>query len=185
MTLDEFYSLSKEECFERLKAESRAQAKQRLCGGVVITLLILAAITYIVLCKPEEFEYYTNSFYICLLSVLGIAAVWFAVNNLRFLLLVDSLDAPKHLLHWYDKMIKNNRNALCLLVLVLIISFYPGVAYHFKYFDLIWTLTDLTFKVALVALWIYLFFKFELSWGYKTRRDEEIIDRLQDLIDMK
>lgn len=185
MTLDELYSLSKQECFKRLKDESRAQAKQRLCGGVVITLLILAVITYIVLSKPQEFEFYTNTFYICLLSVLCIAGVWFAVNNLWFLRLVDTLDAPKHLLHWYEKMIKNNRNASFLLVLVLIISFYPEVAYHFKYFDLIWTLTDLTFKVALVALWIYLYFKVELCWGYKTRRDEEITDRLQDLIDMK
>lgn len=185
MTLDEFYSLSKEECFERLKDESRAQAKQRLCGGVVITLLILATITYIVLSKPQEFEYYTNTFYICLLSILCIAAVWFTANNLRFLRLIDSLEAPKHLLHWYEKMIKNNRNASCLLLLGGIISFYPEVAYHFKYCDLIWTLTDLTFKVALLALWIYLYFKVQLWWGYKTRRDEEITDRLQDLIDMK
>ena len=185
MTLDEFYSLSKEECFERLKDESRAQAKQRLCGGVVILLLILAVITYIVVSKPQEFEFYTNAFYICLLSVLCFADVWFTVNNLRFLLLVDSLDIPKHLLHWYENMIKNNRNASFLLVLVLIISFYPEVAYHFKYFDLIWTLTNLTFKVALVALLIYAYFKVELWRGYKTRRDEEITDRLQDLIDMK
>lgn len=185
MTLDEFYNLSKEECFERIKGESRSQAKQRLCVGVVITLLMLAIIIYIVLCKPQEFEYYTNAFNICLLSVFCIAALWFSFNNLWFLWRLDSLDAPKDLLYRYEKVLKNNRNALFLLLLGCIVSCYPDVAYHFKYLDLVSALVDLLFRVAWIVLCIYLYFKVDMWWCYRTRRDEEITDRLQDLINNK
>ena len=182
MTLDEFYKLSKDECFERIKSESRSQAKLRLCIGVVLSLIMLACIIFIVIKQPQEFESYTNNFYICLLSIFFLAAVWFAVNNFRLLRLVDTLGTPQHLLHWYEKTIKNNRYAYHLAVLGCIVSFYPEISYNFKYFNLIWTSVDLMFKIAIVALWIYSYYKVEL-WKYKTRRDEEIIDRLQDLLD--
>ena len=184
MTLDEFYKLGKNECFERIKQESRSQVKRRLCFGVVISLLIIAVMAFIVIVKPEEFESYTNNFYICILSVFCIAAVWFVVNNLRFLRIVDTLGAPKHLLYEYERTVKNNRYACYLFVLGCIGSFYPDISYNFKYLDLNWALMDLTFNVAVIGLWIYFYFKIE-SGNYQTRRDEEIIDRLQDLINMK
>lgn len=184
MTLDDFYILSKDECFERLKGECRTEAKRRLCVSLVCLLILIALIIYIVICKPKEFEYYTNAFYICLLSVLCIAAGWYTLNNLRFLRLVDSLDAPRHLLHWYEKTINDNRKASHLFILGCIGSFYPDIAYNFKFLDLTWALMDLTFNAAIIGLWIYFYFKFEF-WNFKSRRDEEIIDRLQDLIDKK
>ena len=184
MTLDEFYNLSRDECFERIKGESRSQAKLRLCYGVALSLLLIACIVFIVIREPQEYEGYTNNFYICLLSILCIATAWFAVNNFRFLKVVDTLGAPKPLLHEYEKTMNNKRYAYYLFILGGIVSFYPEILYNFKYLDLNWTLLDLTFKVALIALWIYSFIVYEKR-DYKTRRDEEIIDRLQDLIDKK
>ena len=127
MTLDEFYNLSPDECFERIKQESQSQAKRRVCFGTVISLLIIAVMVFIVMMKPEEFESYTNSFYICLLSIFCIATAWFAVNNLRFLRLVETIVAPKTLLHEYEKTVKNNRYAFYMLILGGIVSFYPDV----------------------------------------------------------
>lgn len=184
MTLEEFYKLSKEESFERIKDESRSQAKRRLCGSLICLLIFMISIICIVIWRPQEFEYYTNNFYICLLSVFCIAAGWYAVNNLRFLRLVDTLGTPEHVLQCYEKTINNNRKAGYLFLLGCIGSFYPDIAYNFKYLDLTWTLMELTLTVAIIGLWVYLYFKFEF-WVYKTRRDEEITDRLQDLIDMK
>ena len=182
MTLDEFYSLSTKECFERIKDESRSQAKQRLCGGVIILLLALAAIAYIVIRKPQEYEYYTNTFHICILSIFCVAALWFSINNLRFLLLEDRLDTPKDLLYRYELMVRNNRNALWVLMVAWPLMCYPDVAYHFKYLDLVSAIVFTVFQFAIVA---FLFFKCLLWQEYKTRRDEEITDLLQDLIDRK
>ena len=184
MTLDEFYKLNKDECYIRIKDECRSQAKRRFCCGVVFSLLMTDCIMFIVIRKPEEFQSYTNNFYICLLSVFCVAAVWFAVNNLRFLRRVDNLSAPKHLFHEYEKTVNNNRYAYYLSALGCIVSFYPGIMYNFKNCDLLWALVDLTFNVAVIALWIYSFFKLEL-WEFKTRRDEEIIDRLEYLVEKK
>ena len=181
MTLDEFYNLSKDECFERIKDECRTQAKRKLCGSLICLLILIAIIIYFVRWKPEEFEFYTNTFYICLLSIFCLAAGLYAVNNLRFLRMVDSLCAPKHLLHWYEQTLNNNRKVAWLGVLGYIISLYPGIAYNIKHSDWLWTVFELTLDVAITAFWVYVYLK-----GYmerKSRRDEEIIDRLQDLID--
>lgn len=183
MTLDEFYNLSKDECFERIKAESRSQAKRRLCCGVVFSLLMIAGIVFIVIWKPQEFEYYTNNFYICLLCVFCIAAVWFAVNNLRFFRLVDTLGTPEQLLHKYQKTLSKNHYAFYLFVLGGIASVYPSIMYDYKYSGLNWFLVYWTMEFMVIAFWIYSFFKIDKT--ITTRRDEEIIDRLEDLIDSK
>ncbi len=183
MTLDEFYNLSKDESFERIKGECRTQAKRRLCGSLICLLLLIVLIVCIVILKPQEFEYYTNTFYICMLSVFCLAAGWFAVDNYRLLYRVDSLDTPEQLLHWYEKTINNKRKVGWLIALGCISAFYPEVAYNIKYFDWIRISLDLTFKVAIIVFWLYAYYK-----GYledKSRRDEDIIDRLEDLIDRK
>jgi hypothetical protein len=39
--------------------------------------------------------------------------------------------------------------------------------------------------VAVIALLIYSYFNNDIMWGYMTRRDEEIFDRLEELVEKK
>ena len=179
MTLDEFYSLSKRECFEKLLDESRSQAKRRLCISLIFMLIFIALIIWIVIYKPQGYEYYT----ICQFAVFCLGAGWIAVNNFRLLRRLDSLDTPEQLLYWYEKTIKNNHKASFLIILGLIGSFYPDIAYNIKYFNWNWILVELTANVAIIVFLLYIYFK-----GYqndRTRRDEEIVDRLEELVKKK
>ena len=177
MTLDELYNLSREESFERIKDESRSQAKWRLCASLICFLIFIATLISMKIWRYQELDR-IDTIYACLLLVYCFAAGWIAVNNLRFLKRVDSLDTPEQLLHCYEKTINHSRKAAILAIIVSI-----GDPYVFLHDDRLWVLLNVTITLAIIAFLIYTFFKD--YWAYKTRRDEEIIDRLQDLIDMK
>ena len=115
MKLDEFYNLSRDECIVRIKGECRSQAKQRLYFGAIVSLIIIGILIFLMI-KPNRPHIILS----CQLALFCVAAAWQAVNNYRLLRLVDSLDAPEHLLYWYEKSIKNNRNAYYLGMLGLI-----------------------------------------------------------------
>jgi hypothetical protein len=74
--------------------------------------------------------------------------------------------------------------ALFLIPLACIGIFNSAIAADIKYQDREWFWIDLTIVAAMVAFWIYLWFR-----GYYLKnirkRDEEIIERLQDLINPK
>lgn len=178
MTLDELYNLSREECIERIKDESRSQAKRRMIGGAVFLLIIIIVLIFF---NATE-QNLARIIYTCQYSIWAFAAGWFAVNNFRYFRMVDSLNTPEHLLYWYEKTIKNNRNAYYLGMLGLI----GNVIDPFALIDRqwVWIFVELTIDVALLALLIYSYFKGDF-FKYQTDRDEDIIGRLQDLIDMK
>lgn len=177
MTLDEFYNLSKDECFERIKDESRSQAKRRLCFSLICLLLFIAILICSKVWKYQELDT-IDRIYTGLTLVYSFVAGWVAVNNLRLLMKVDSLDTPEQLLHWYEKTINSTRRACILAIIVSVID-----PYAYIHEDRMWILMNLMILGAIIPFLIYAFFK--NYWNYKTRRDEEIIDRLQDLIDMK
>ena len=174
MTLDEFYNLSRDECFERIKDESRSQAKQRLYFGAIVSLLIIVILIILVIGLDR-----VRIFPSCQLAVFCVAAGWQAVNNYRFLKLVDNLGTPKHLLYWYEKTISNNRNAYYLGMLGLIGNIVDPYACARHEWDWVWV--DIVFVVGMLVFLIYSYFKGDYL-KYKTNRDEEIIDRLEDLI---
>ena len=177
MTLDEFYNLSREECFERIKGECRSQAKQRLRFGAIVALFIIACLI-IGWIRVDQLRIFP----IIQFSILFLAAVWDAVNNYRFLRWVDGLNTPEHLLHWYEKTIKSNRNAYYLGMLGLIFNVVDPYAFAYHEWDWVWV--DIVFVVLLLVFLIYSYFKGDYL-RYKTDRDDEIIDRLQDLINKK
>ena len=106
-----------------------------------------------------------------------------AVNNLWFLYRQGSLDTPEQLLHWYEQRFKNDRNVFYLVVLALFIGD-PSLWFDITHLDLIWVLTRLMIVVAVIALLIYSYFNNDIMWGYMTRRDEKIFDRLEDLAEI-
>lgn len=122
--------------------------------------------------------------YVCQLSVFCIAAAWIAVNNFRLLHKVNSLDTPEQLLHWYEMTMNNNRRAYYLAMLGLIGNLVDPYAFIRSDWEWGWILVDLTILVATLAFLIYSYFKGDYL-KYKTDRDEDIIMRLHDLIDMK
>ena len=61
----------------------------------------------------------------------------------------------------------------------------PSLWFDITHLDLIWILTRLMIVVAVIALLIYSYFNNDIMWGYMTRRDEEIFDRLEDLVEKK
>ena len=178
MTLDEFYELSREECILRIKDECRSQAKKRMLFGAIF--LLWMAILIFLWIKLEQ----VRILYVCQLSVFCIAAAWIAVNNFRLLHNVNSLDTPEQLLHWYEMTMNNNRRAYYLAMLGLIGNLVDPYAFIRSDWEWGWILVDLTILVATLAFLIYSYFKGDYL-KYKTDRDEDIIMRLHDLIDMK
>ena len=178
MTLDEFYELSREECILRIKDECRSQAKKRMLFGAIF--LLWMTILIFLWIKLEQ----VRILYVCQLSVFCIAAAWIAVNNFRLFHKVNSLDTPEQLLHRYEKTMNNNRRAYYLAMLGLIGNLVDPYAFIRSDWEWGWILVDLTILVATLAFLIYSYFKGDYL-KYKTDRDEDIIMRLHDLIDMK
>ena len=177
MKYEELDNLSRGERFERIKALCRSQAIIGLCIAVVL-LLAFTSITY----TWRDLELKTVLFF--LLTVGCVLSGWMAVNNLWFLYRQGSLDTPEQLLHWYEKRFKNDRNVFYLVVLALFIGD-PSLWFDIINLDRIWVLTRLMTVVAVIALLIYSYFNNDILWGYVTRRDEEIFDRLEDLVEKK
>ena len=176
MTLDEFYNLGKRECFERLIDECRSQAKRRLCYSLICVLLFIILLICTKAWNYREFDI-TDYIYTSERLVFSFVAGWIALNYLRLLKRVDSIDTPEQLLHCYEKTIKNSYTIGFLALLACV--FDPYAMINGK----LWMWMNVTISVAIIAILIYCYFNDMLV--YKTRRDEEIIDRLQDLIDMK
>ncbi len=177
MKYEELDNLSRGERFEKIKALCRSQAIIGLCIAVVI-LLAFTGITY----TWRDLELKTALFF--LLTAGCVLSGWMAVNNLWFLYRQGSLDMPEQLLHCYEKRFKNDRNVFYLVVLALFIGD-PSLWFDITHLDRIWALTRVMIVVAMIALLIYSYFNDDILWRYVTRRDEEIFDRLEDLVEKK
>ena len=177
MKYEELYSMSRGELFEKLKSMSKTKAWWQLCLAVGLLLFgIVATISW----QNEE----VDQVLICLFSVCCIAAGWIAVNNLRFLWGLNSHDSPEQLLYWYEKRHNSDRKAVYLAMIGLIICD-PILYYDIINLDRVWIMMELTFNVAIIALLIYSYFNDDIMGDYKTRRDEEIFDGLEELAEKK
>ena len=105
MTLEEFYHLSKEESFKRIKEECRSQAKRRLCWSLICLLILIVLIIYIRIWNHREFDI-ADDILTCMYVIICILAGWVAVNNFWLLKKVDNIDTPEQLLHAYEKTLK-------------------------------------------------------------------------------
>lgn len=181
MKLEESYRLSRDKWFDRIKDESRSQAKKGLCLAVGVLLI---SIFGTILWRYLEQKIVLT----CFLAVGCIASAWIVVNNLRFLKRLNILDTPEELLHWYKKRLKNDHNALYLAMLGFLIC---DPSYWFDVFNLDkgWIIAvsvfEVLFVVAIIAVSILPYFDDIIAGEFITRRDEEIIDLLEDLVEKK
>ena len=165
---------SRSERFERIKAELWLQEKKGLWAWAFALFLFLI-IAVVVLAK-------VRIIYLCMLLPFGVLFVWSAVINYRFLQRLDNLETPEELLHCFEKRLSDQRNPDYLTRLVLfglIISPFPEF-----YRDRVWMWAALALAVTYLAILLYSYFKGDFV-PYKTRRDEEILSRLEDFVENK
>ena len=175
MKLEESYNLSRDKWFDRIKSECRSQAIKGLCLAVIILLIFIAIMFY---WRDPELRIVI----ICMSLVGCLTSGWMIVNNLWFLLRLDSLYTPEQLLHWYRRRFNNDRKAAYLLLMGVII-FSPTLWYDIINFEWTWAVLRLTFEVTILALLIYSYFNEDIFAKFVTRRDEEIFDRLEEIIE--
>lgn len=177
MKLEESYNLSRDKWFDRIKGECRSQAIKGLClAAMILLVFIVIKVTW----PDSELRVVT----ICLTFVGCLASGWMVVNNLWFLLRLDRLDTPEQLLHWYQRRFNYDRTAAYLAMLGVII-FDPILWFDIFNFD--WTLIVLRLapEVGIIALLIFSYFNDDTLDKFITRRDEEIFDQLEELVEEK
>ena len=165
--------VDRNEWFGIIKDVCRSQSK-RVVGFLVVVLLLLslAGIYFF------TFNFQGNDIgdiaTVCFELVICFALIWGIVNNLRFLQVVGSLDTPQQLLLQHEKREKNDRKAALVGMLVVVASL--GGPYSFT--D--WSWGYWAMKAILIAL--ILIFYFKGIYMRSSDRDNEISERLQELI---
>lgn len=164
---------SRSERFERIKAELWLQEKKGLWAWAFALFLFLIIAVVVVLAK-------VRIIYLCMLLPFGVLFVWSAVSYYWFLHRLDSLDTPEQLLHSFHKKLSNQRNASYLQILGLVgLLMYP-IPDICRDGEWLWLILPITF----LAILIYSYFRGDFV-PYKTRRDEEILSRLENLVENK
>lgn len=161
---------SKEELFVQIKHKCKSRAQVALYVGIMVLLLVLAALIYtgIWLYRGHETS---DLIYFILFTLFGCAQVWSMLSNYRFLQQIEELDSPDKLLHCLEKKAMSDKIAV--FVILFIAGFSSGLWYSKTQ---IWTI-----GIVLLAFVIYLFIKPKSS----NRQDMKIIERLHELIEME
>ena len=165
--------VDRNEWFGIIKDVCRSQSKRVVGFLVVVLLLITLAGIYFF-----TFNFQGNDIgdiaTVCFELVICFALIWGIVNNLRFLQVVGSLDTPQQLLLQHEKREKNDRKAALVCMLAVVVSL--GGPYSFT--D--WSWGYWAMKAILIAL--ILIFYFKGIYMRSSDRDNEISERLQELI---
>lgn len=165
--------VDRNEWFDIIKDVCRSQSKRGVGFLAVILLLFIHAGIY----------YFTFNYQghnvgdiaaICFDLVICFTLIWGIVNHLRFLRVLGSLDTPQQLLPQHEKRIKNDRRAALVCMLAVVVSL--GGSYAFT--DSSWGYWAM--KAVFIA--IILIFYFKGSYLRPSERDNEITERLQELI---
>ena len=174
--LEDLNYVDQDEWFEVIKDVCRSQS-QRAVGFLAVVLLLfsLAGIYFF------TFNYQGHDIgdiaAICFEIVICFALIWGIVNNLRFLRVADSLSTPQQLLLQHEKRIKNDRRAALVCIVTVIVSL--GGPYIFTVSD--WPYWAM--KAIIIVL--ILIFYFNGIYMRPSDRDNEISERLQELINTK
>lgn len=171
--LEDLNYKSRDEWFEVIKGVCRFQAKRAVCWLTIFLLLFIAAGVY----------FYTSRYQggkvgdivaICFELIICSILAWGIVNNLRFIQSTNRLETPEQLLQQHEKRMKNDRRASLMCMLAVIVSL--GGPYAFT--DSSWGYWAM--KAVFIA--IILIFYFKGSYLRPSDRDNEITERLQELI---
>ena len=174
-------NLSKDEMFKVIKDKCKSRARVHIYIGLAVLLLLVAFMI-------ESIFYFRGSHHLkptqiiafVSLVILTCFVAWLLLNNYRFLKKIGSLDNPDQLLYRYEKKLRNER----LLYFISILLFLFDQTYSFIYHSrddgtLFFTLFIIIALVAFIAIYWYNGLKDE-TFKF-SRRDVEIIERLQEL----
>ena len=171
--LEDLNYVDRNEWFEVIKDVCRSQSKRAVGFLAAILLLFILAGIYSFTSKSQGLEV-GDIAAICFDLIICFALIWGIVNNLRFLRVADSLSTPQQLLLQHEKRIKNDRRAALVCIVTVIVSL--GGPYIFTVSD--WPYWAM--KAIIIAFIIFFYYK--VSYMRPSNRDEEIIGRLQELI---
>jgi hypothetical protein len=164
------------EWFGIIKDVCRSQSK-RVVGFLVVVLLLITLAGIYFFTYNYQGRDIGDIAAICFETVICFALIWGIVNNHRFLRMVGSLNTPQQLLLQHEKRKKNDRRA----TLVGIFAVVAGLGGPYAFTDSSWGYWAM--KAILIAL--ILIFYFKGSYLRPSDRDNEISERLQELINTK
>ena len=178
-------NLSKEEMFKVIKDKCKSRTKVNFYIGLAVLLLLIAfMIELIFYFRGSQHLKNTQIVAFVALIVLTCFMVWLVLNNYRFLKRIGSLDTPDQLLYRYEKKLRNERLlSFISILLVLLEQTYSFIYYSWDDGTLFFSLFIIIVLAAFIAIYWYNGLKDETFKFY--RRDVEILERLQELIDMK
>ena len=162
------------ELFEMLKGKCKTRAKRDIYGMLVCLVLILVLTAWIL--YEQKLNETKNMIFFVLWIVVGCAGVWSVLYNYRFIKKSENLDTPEQLLSCFEK--KNRNDIVCWFVSFLCVI---GTNFAIIYEDMGWVMG--IFMVGLLVL-IMLPFYYSGSSGWN-RRNREIIEELQELVEME
>ena len=171
---------SRDEWFEVIKDVCRFQAKRAVFWLAITLLLFIAAEVYFFASRYQGGDV-GDIAAICFELIICFLLIWTIVNNLRFIRAANRLETPEQLLQQHEKRMKNDRRAALVGMVTVIVSLGGPFAFN----DREWPsyLVNWAIKAVLIALMLYFYYKG--SYLRLSERDNDITERLQELIDNK
>lgn len=179
-------NLSTDGMFKEIKDKCKSRSKVNIYIGLALVfVLLLSMIAGLIYHHGIPHLNHPQIVSIIFLAIIACAICWLVLNNYRFLRNTDSLATPEQLLNAYEKKLKGDR----ILYFASIISLLVGQIDSSIYYSH----DDVVFSAITVACMIGVIAFFAIYWyqGLKDetfkfyRRDVEILEQLQELIDMK
>ena len=169
METKELDNLNRDELFKELKGKCKSVVKRNLYSFIAWILVILLLI--FTWQTPDDSK---KIFYFIFWPVLFCFVGWSLLFDLRFLKIVDNLDTPDRLLHWFEK--RHRYNYILWLVAGILISVSYLVESGFNF--------GATVGVVLgIGIIAFLFYSTDGPWWY--RKEKDIIERLREFVEKK
>ncbi len=169
METKELDNLNKDELFNELKGKCKSIVKRDLFGFIIwILVFVLLIFTWQRLDDPKEIFFFI--FWLFVFCFEG----WSLLFDLRFLKIVDNLDTPNRLLHWFEKRHRYNFILWLVAIILIFASFLVESSFNLG------AVVGVVIGIGIIA---YLFYSSDGPWWY--RKEKDIIERLRELGEYK
>lgn len=157
----------RDKLLEQIKSKCKSRAKSSAFGILIVLIVTIVFLFY--LGQRLDDTIAISSFILWI--VIGCLAGWTVLHNYRFKKEIDNLDTPNQLLSRFKEYARIETITACIAWLLLIVDYFLNASDH--YFSAIGVL--LGFVVCIIF--------YIKGYGRWYRRDKEIKEQLQELID--